>query len=103
MRVEHWDPRSDGPFTAAALRRKLEAMGYEVSTYAYPPGTRFGDHTHEVDKVDAVLAGTFRITVRGQPALLRPGDWLFVPQGVEHSAEVVGDETVVSLDAARRD
>ncbi len=30
------------------------------------------------------------------------GDWLEVPAGAEHSAEVVGDATVVSLDAVRR-
>ena len=30
------------------------------------------------------------------------GDWLEVPAGAEHSAEVIGDATVVSLDAVRR-
>ena len=30
------------------------------------------------------------------------GDWLEVPAGAGHSAEVVGEKAVVSLDAVRR-
>jgi quercetin dioxygenase-like cupin family protein len=31
--------------------------------------------------------------------VLGPGDWVHVRKGVRHSASVVGDEPVVSLDA----
>jgi mannose-6-phosphate isomerase-like protein (cupin superfamily) len=33
--------------------------------------------------------------------ILEAGDCLHVPRGAEHSAEVVGDEPVVSLDGVR--
>jgi quercetin dioxygenase-like cupin family protein len=99
--VEHWDAATDGPLTEAAMRRKLEGLGYRVSRYDYPPGTFFATHTHGVDKIDAVLAGRFRITLPGGEWVLEAGDWVRVPRGVEHSAEVVGHETVVSLDAVR--
>ena len=49
--------------------------------------------------VFAVLAGQFRITMGGKSVVLGPGDAVEVPRGAEHSAEVIGDETVVSLDA----
>lgn len=101
MKVEHWNPEADGPLTEAAMRRKLEARGYRVACYVYPPGTSFPDHTHEIDKIDGVLAGRFRMTMGGQSAVLVAGDYLSVPRGVVHSAEVVGDEQVVSLDATR--
>jgi mannose-6-phosphate isomerase-like protein (cupin superfamily) len=55
-----------------------------------------------VDKIDAVLAGRFRMTMLGESVVLERGDCLAVPQGVLHSAEVVGDAPVVSLDAVRR-
>jgi mannose-6-phosphate isomerase-like protein (cupin superfamily) len=84
------------------MRRKLEERGYEVVRYCYPPGTRFGVHTHSRNKVDAVLAGRFRIAMGDESVVLEAGDCVEVPAGAEHTAEVVGTETVVSLDAVRR-
>ena len=83
------------------MRRKLEAAGYLVSRHTYPPGTAFPEHSHRLDKVDAVISGRFRMVVAGHFAILGPGDWVEVPRGVHHSAAVVGSEPVVSLDAAR--
>ncbi len=99
--VEHWDEAKDGPLSEAAMRRKLEARGYRVTRYVYPPGTYFPPHTHGVDKIDAVLAGRFRLTMGGRSYILEAGDCIAVPKGAVHSAEVVGDEAVVSLDAVR--
>jgi quercetin dioxygenase-like cupin family protein len=84
-----------------ALRARLEQRGYQVSRYVYQPGTRFPDHTHGVDKIDAVLSGRFRLTIGGEEMVLEAGDSVAVPRGVVHSAEVVGDEPVVSFDAVR--
>jgi quercetin dioxygenase-like cupin family protein len=87
MTLEHWDVEREGPLSEAALRRKMESLGYAVSRWVYPPGTVFDFHSHEVDKLDAVLSGRFR---------------LCVPAGALHRAEVVGDEPVVSLDGVKR-
>ena len=102
MAVHHWNAGIDGPFSEAALRRKLESAGYLVARYVYPPGTTFPDHVHGMDKIDAVVAGRFRLVVAGHLAMLGPGDWVEVPRGVRHSATVIGDEDVVSLDAVKR-
>lgn len=101
MEVERWDEGRDGPPRAETLRERLEARGYRVSRHTYAPGTRFPEHTHEVDKMDAVVSGTFRMTVEGEEVVLGPGDAVAVPAGTAHTAEVVGDEPVVSLDATR--
>jgi quercetin dioxygenase-like cupin family protein len=97
----HWNEGIDGPLTEAALGRKLASMGYRVDVYVYPPGTRFPPHTHGVDKIDAVFSGRFRISLGGTSTDLLPGDWVEVPAGAEHTAEVVGDSPVVSLDAVK--
>jgi quercetin dioxygenase-like cupin family protein len=99
--IEHWKPQSDGTLNEANMRSKLEAMGYSVSRYIYPPGTFFPEHSHAVDKIDGVLSGRFRMTMHGESLLLTAGDLLAVPHGVVHSAEVIGDEPVVSLDAVK--
>lgn len=101
LNVESWNEANDGPLTESALSTKLAARGYRVACYVYPPGRFFPAHSHAVDKIDAVVSGSFRMTIGGASVILRPGDCLAVQAGVVHSAEVVGDEAVVSLDAVR--
>jgi quercetin dioxygenase-like cupin family protein len=102
MAVRRWNPSLDGPFNESALRSKLEANGYLVARYTYSAGTSFPDHVHGVDKIDAVVSGRFRMVIAGHLAILGPGDWVEVARGVRHSAAVIGEEPVVSLDAVRR-
>jgi quercetin dioxygenase-like cupin family protein len=101
MAVRRWNEALDGPLSEDALRAKLEAFGYRVAKYVYEAGTVFPDHAHGVDKIDAVISGRFRLVVSGHLAVLGPGDWIEVPRGAVHSAAVLGDEPVVSLDAMR--
>lgn len=101
LQVEHWNAAIDGELGEASLREKLRRRGYHATRYQYPPGTVFPDHTHGVDKIDAVLTGRFRMRMAGASVILEAGDCLVVPRGAVHSAEVVGPEPVVSLDAVR--
>lgn len=101
MDLEHWNTVKDGALTETAMQRKLEARGYTVTRYVYPPGTCFPEHSHAVDKIDAVLAGRFRLVMEGSSVILEAGDTLAVPRGVQHSAEVIGHDSVVSLDAVK--
>ena len=102
MAVHHWNAGIDGPFSEAALRRKLESAGYIVARCVYPAGTTLPDHVFGIDKIDAVISGRFRLVVAGHLAMLGPGDWVEVPRGVRHSATVIGDDAVVSFDAVKR-
>ncbi|HKT70264.1 MAG TPA: cupin domain-containing protein [Terriglobales bacterium] len=101
MKVERWDAQRDGVLSEPALRRKLEKLGYHVCRYSHPPGTYFPPHTHGEDKMDAVVSGRLRIRMGGNEAVLEAGDAVHVPRFAEHSAEVVGAEPVVSLDAVK--
>ena len=101
MKLESWDEDRDGPLSEESLRRRLEERGYRVSRHVYPPGTSFPEHMHDVDKIDAVLSGRFRVAMEGREVILQAGDCLAVPRGQKHSAEVVGDQPVVSLDAVK--
>ena len=103
MAVHRWNAALDGEFSESALRRKLESLGYSVARYIYEPGTVFPDHKHGVDKIDAVVSGTFRLVIGGHVAMLGPGEWVDVPGGVTHNATVIGNAPVVSLDAVKRD
>ncbi len=101
--IEPWDESKWGPLNEDNMRRKLMAAGYSVARYVYPKGTVFSDHIHSVDKKDAVVEGEFLITMGGEEFLLRAGDAIEVPRDAVHSAQVVGDESVVSMDAVKQD
>jgi quercetin dioxygenase-like cupin family protein len=101
MGVHRWNAALDGEFSEAVLRAKLEGLGYHVARYTYPPGTVFPDHRHEVDKIDAVVSGRFRLVIGGHLAELGAGDWVDVPRGTVHNAVVIGDDPVISLDAIK--
>src|SRR4029453_16811387 len=99
-RLERWAP-ADGPVTEKRMMGLLESEGYEVASYAYREGMVFGPHEHSQDKCDGVVQGVLRIVVGDETFDLGPGDRLYLPAGTRHSAEVVGNVTVLSLDGTR--
>lgn len=102
MDVSRWSDRhGDDDVDEETLRAELEDRGYRVSRHVYRPGTYFDEHTHRRDKIDAVVSGRFRMTVEGEEVVLEPGDWVAVSSGTAHTAKVLGEEPVVSLDATR--
>ena len=101
MGIEFWTPEPGTEHDEKRLREQLSARGYHVSRYIYPPGTRFPDHTHTFAKIEVVLGGQFRMTMEGKTVVLEPGQAIHVPEDIVHSAEVVGTQPVVSLDAVK--
>lgn len=102
LEVQHL-PTDNGDPGESTMFRRLEAMGYRCTRYIYPPGTVFPDHSHATDKIDAVLSGCLRITSGAEQVDLGPGDFILIPKGLVHRAEVVSDEAVVSLDGVKRE
>ena len=100
MQIEKWDNKY-GELNQSNASKLLKAEGYNVNVYEYSPGTIFSDHTHNHDKKDMVLSGTFLIRVNKQDYILKAGDMLEIPAGTVHYAEVIGNETVLSIDATR--
>lgn len=80
------------------MMRAMELEGYDVLVYTYRPGTVFPEHEHGRAKCDAVVSGVLRVTVPGASFDLGAGDRIYLPAGTRHSAEVLGNDTVVSLD-----
>lgn len=101
MKVCHWNIQEDGPLTETALINKLERMGYRCTRYTYPPGTFFSDQQYNLDKIDAVLKGQMKIDSSGESILLNPGDYVHISRNTSYSVEVVGDVSVVSIDAIK--
>lgn len=100
MRIERWDPRRDGPLSETALRQKLEARGYQVSTCSWPSGAIVAGHAQPRERIDAVISGLLKVTIDGESAILTAGDMVFVPHGAIRRVEVVGPAPVHCLEGA---
>jgi quercetin dioxygenase-like cupin family protein len=103
MRVEKWDKSRWGELTEDNMRKKLEWEGYSVTRVLYSSRTLLPDHTHSMDKKDAVVSGRLKIEAAGEVFLLEAGDMIALPAGMIHNAKVIGSEPVVSLDASQRE
>jgi quercetin dioxygenase-like cupin family protein len=75
-------------------RHDLSIKGREVvqTIVELGPGVRSSRHTHPGEEIVFVLEGSpLEYEVEGRPAVtLKPGDVLFIPAGVVHSARNVG-------------
>jgi quercetin dioxygenase-like cupin family protein len=100
LKVEHWNEELNGSPTEQRWREHLALEGFaSITRYDYPPGAAFPSHTHPIDKIAVVLSGTFRFQMYGEAVDLTAGMAIFVPKGATHAAKVIGDHTVISLDA----
>ncbi|CAI7918324.1 unnamed protein product [Closterium sp. NIES-53] len=101
LRPEKWDATVYGNLSERAMKERLQAEGYSVTRYAFPPGTEFPEHTHGVHKKDSILSGRFLFRMDGRDMILEAGDCIEVPAGKPHYARVVGNEAVIFFDASR--
>ena len=98
--VTHW-PADAGQVTINKIRARLEQEGLRPSRFDMVPGDFYGDHSHPDDEIRWVVSGRMRVRVSSEEIILAPGDRLDLRATVVHSADVVGDEVVVTLCASR--
>jgi quercetin dioxygenase-like cupin family protein len=81
-------------------RHDLSIPGWEtIQTKAtIDPGIVAPRHRHPGDEIVYVLQGTLEFQLDGNlPLTLKPGDVLFIPAGVAHSAKNVGTDEAAEL------
>ncbi len=81
------------------LQARLEAQGCGVATRLLAPGTVFDAYCSCETRIEAVFSGQMRIVIDGRSRLMGPGDWVEIPAGAMVSAEIIGDEPVLDLEA----
>jgi hypothetical protein len=101
-RIERWDIRRDGPLNEGSLQRKIETLGYEVTTRTYPAGVAMTTAEDPRYCIEGVVRGLVKLTVDGEPAILTAGDLAFIPRGAVRRVEVVGQSTALCLEAFQR-
>ena len=96
----NWDPQW-GQLSEEAMRDVLHKEGYTVAKYRYESGTFYPTHAHGVDKKEAILTGSLKVSWAGGSVVLEPGQMIEIAAGLRHSARVLGAATVTSLDASK--
>jgi hypothetical protein len=102
MRIERWDVRRDGPLSEAALRQKIEALGYMAASRPYDVDSIATTRGDGSERIEAVVSGLIKVTIDGEAAILTAGDVVFVPGGAVRRVEVVGSTPASSLQAVYR-
>ncbi len=98
--VTRW-PANAGQITINKIRAHLEQEGLRPYRFDIVPGDVYGDHTHPEAEIRWVVSGRMRVCVGHEELILEPGDRLDLAANVIHSADVAGDEAVVTLCASR--
>jgi quercetin dioxygenase-like cupin family protein len=89
LRQIRWnDPQEPGE---GALRRRLEAEGFEVHSWRDPADRIYGEHRHDEDESLWIVRGSMLFQVDGCDFALGPGDRLELPAGVVHRAQAGPD------------
>ncbi|HVM29490.1 MAG TPA: hypothetical protein VM305_01780 [Candidatus Limnocylindrales bacterium] len=82
------------------LLARVQAEGLSPHSWGNGPGDRYGEHSHDYDKVLVVADGsiTFHLRGEGRDVELRRGERLDLPAGTGHAA-TVGPRGVTCLEA----
>jgi mannose-6-phosphate isomerase-like protein (cupin superfamily) len=102
VRIERWYAERDGALSEVAIQRKIESLGFTVTSRLYPAGNVDWPCDETRVCVSAVVRGLVKLMVDGEPVYLAPGDIAFIPAGAQRSLEVVGSSVPLCLEAVPR-
>jgi len=72
-----------------AIKRRILREGFStINEYNDSPNEVFPDHDHLGDQLLVVVKGSIEVTMNGKTSILKPGDEIFFPAKMLHSAKV---------------
>ncbi len=69
-----------------------QAPNFALRRFIMQPGGGMPRHSNDVEHEQYVLRGRARVTIADVVHEVQPNDVVFIPAGVPHSYEVIGDE-----------
>ena len=94
----NWDEMPEEAVTDSFSRQMVVGEKEMLCRLKLKPGCAVPTHSHEHEQISHVLKGRLRFLIDDEPVEIGPGETLLIPPCVPHSAEVVGDETVIDYD-----
>jgi quercetin dioxygenase-like cupin family protein len=93
-----WDDMPAERVTDTFSRKMVVGKNEMLCWLELKPGCKVPEHSHENEQISHVLKGRLRFVVDGETIEVGPGDILLIPPHAAHSAEVLGEETVLDYD-----
>ncbi|MBT3350308.1 MAG: cupin domain-containing protein [Nitrospinaceae bacterium] len=93
-----WDEMPAEQVTDTFSRKMIVGVKEMLCWLELKPGCVVPEHAHENEQISHVLKGHLRFVVDGETIEIGPGESLLIPPNARHSAEVLGDETVLDYD-----
>ena len=101
LRLERWDASADGPISEQAMLQKLLLWGYDTKRDLLPPSTKVDPQSWDDEIVLGIMTGELRIEVEGHDMLVKSGDCVVIPPGLEITQEVMGTRPVLRFSAVK--
>lgn len=83
-------PVKAGDFTT--IQVLLQGPNFAMRRFVMAPGGGMPEHTNTVEHEQYVLRGRARISIGGEEFDVQAGDVVFIPEGVPHWYQNVGEE-----------
>ena len=88
-------PRSEGATIKVILGDKEKMPNFHTRIFTLAPGTVIPAHHHDtIEHEQVMLEGTMKLTVGDETHIVKPGDVMYLPKGLPHSYENIGDTPV---------
>ncbi len=101
LKVERWELADDGPLSEQAMTQKLLVWGFESARELMAVGTRAEPQSWDEETAIGITAGELSLEVEGHDMLIKNGDCVIIPSGIEVGQHVVGTRPVLKLMATK--
>ena len=101
LRLERWDASANGPLSEQAMMQKLLLWGYDTKRDLLPPATKTDPQSWDDEIVLGIMTGELRIEVEGHDMVVKGGDCIVIPPGIEIAQEVMGTRPVLRFTAVK--
>lgn len=92
-----WSAVTAEAITPAISRRFISGERVTVAQFELKKGGVVPRHAHANEQVSCVLSGALRFVVGARETIVRTGEVMQIPGGVEHEVEVLEDATVMDV------
>lgn len=96
--VRHrWSEIPQEAITPSIARKFITTDRMTIAQFELKRGGVVPRHAHENEQVSWVMSGSLKFTVGGNETVVRAGEVVQIPGGVEHEVEVLADAVVVDV------
>lgn len=94
MPFYRWEEIKEERLSEKASRKIITGLNMQACLYRLKPGSEAKPHSHGSEQLVFVIKGGLKFRVGDEERVVSEGEVVYIPPGVEHRAEVLGEETL---------